>query len=55
MNQKAFAGLAAGVALSTVAILIPSDALAQAPATPPAGTFDGCRVGPIRARHPNIT
>src|SRR5262245_23864839 len=36
MNQKAFAGLAAGVALSAVAILIPSDALAQAPATPPA-------------------
>jgi hypothetical protein len=37
MNQKAFAGLAAGVALSTIAILIPSNALAQAPAaTPPA-------------------
>jgi gluconolactonase len=37
MNQKAFAGLAAGVALSTVAILIPSHTLAQAPAaTPPA-------------------
>jgi gluconolactonase len=35
MNQKAFAGLAAGVVLGIAAILMPSDAPAQAPAVAP--------------------